>query len=500
MKVLAKYVIQSENVPAEVTIAQREEEYINTYELKHAKVMEATNVVLNFLKEKIIEGVDIRISEIMDPREAERVKEKIIPTAHELVRKELPGVNRDEEDILVGRLVQEMLGLGEMELLLADDELEEIVVNSSKEPIYVYHKKFGWLKTNVSVTSEEQIHNYASIIGRKVGKQITNLNPLMDARLLSGSRVNATLFPISSKGNGFTIRKFAKDPWTIINFINPKINTLNAETAAVIWQAVQYEMNIIVGGGTASGKTSFLNAILAFCPPNQRIVSIEDTRELVLPDFLHWTPLVTREPNPEGKGGVEMLDLMINSLRMRPDRIVLGEIRRQRDAEVLFEAMHTGHAVCGTLHADDAMQVKSRLTSPPINLPEEMLGALQLTAVQYRQRRTGIRRTYEIAEFMPEGKTMGINTVYKWDPKSDRLEKVGEGLRLISELSMHTGMSMKEMREDLDDKKDVLNYMSEHQIASVNEVGKVVASYYRDGGRVTEGVRKKTPPQKLFGR
>ena len=498
MNVLAKYTVQSENVPAEVTIARSEDEYIDTYELRHAKVREATNVVLNFLKEKIIEGVEMRISEIMDPREADKVKEKIIPKARELIRTELPGVQDAEEDILVGRLVQEMLGLGEIELLLADDQLEEIAVNSSKEPVYVYHKRFGWLRTNVMVPSEEQIHNYASIIGRKVGKQITNLNPLMDARLLGGSRVNATLFPISAKGNGFTIRKFAKDPWTIIHFIDPKINTLNPETAAWVWQAMQYEMNVIVGGGTASGKTSFLNAMLVFCPPNQRIVSIEYTRELVLPDFLHWTPLVTREPNPEGKGGVEMLDLMINSLRMRPDRIVLGEIRRQRDAEVLFEAMHTGHAVCGTVHADDAAQVKSRLTSPPISIPEEMLGALQLMTVQYRQRRTGIRRTYEIAEIMPEGKMAGVNVVYKWDPKSDRIDKVGESMRLLNELSMHTGMTMKEIREDLDDKKAILSYMLERGINSVNEVGKVVAAYYRDKSRVTEGVRKKTPPQKLF--
>jgi len=498
MKILSTYTVQSENVPAEVTIAQRDDEYINTYELKHAKVMEATKVVLTFLKEKIIEGVDIRISEIMDPRETDRIKEKIIPKAHELVKKELPGVSRDEEDILVGRLVQEMLGLGEIELLLADEQLEEIVVNSSKEPVYVYHKKFGWLKTNVMLQSEEQIHNYASIIGRKVGKQITNLNPLMDARLIGGSRVNATLFPISSKGNGFTIRKFAKDPWTIIHFIDPKMNTLNAEAAAVIWQAMQYEMNIIVGGGTASGKTCFLNAMLVFCPPNQRIVSIEDTRELVLPDFLHWTPMVTREPNPEGKGGVEMLDLMVNSLRMRPDRIVLGEIRRQREAEVLFEAMHTGHAVCGTVHADDAAQVKARLVSPPISLPEEMLAALQLIVVQYRQRRTGIRRTYEIAEVMPEGKMIGVNTVYKWEPKTDKLEKVGESARLINELSMHTGMSMKEMKEDLDEKKAILNYMLDKGVTAVNDVGRVVAGYYRDKDGVLATVKKKLPPKKLL--
>jgi flagellar protein FlaI len=208
--------------------------------------------------------------------------------------------------------------------------------------------------------------------------------------------------------------------------------------------------------------------------------------------------MVTREPNPEGKGGVEMLDLMVNSLRMRPDRIVLGEIRRQREAEVLFEAMHTGHAVCGTVHADDAAQVKARLVSPPISLPEEMLAALQLIVVQYRQRRTGIRRTYEIAEVMPEGKMIGVNTVYKWEPKTDKLEKVGESARLINELSMHTGMSMKEMKEDLDEKRAVLNYMLDKGVTAVNDVGRVVAGYYRDKDGVLATVKKKLPPKKLL--
>ncbi|MCX6777364.1 MAG: type II/IV secretion system ATPase subunit [Candidatus Micrarchaeota archaeon] len=245
------------------------------------------------------------------------------------------------------------------------------MVNSAKEPLWVYHAKYGWLKSNFKFESEEQIANYASIIARKVGRQISTLAPLLDAHLGGGERANATLFPISTKGNGITIRKFSKNPWTMVRLLKGKL--LSVEAAALLWLCMQYEMNIIVGGGTASGKTSILNALLIFTPPNQRVISIEDTRELLLPDFLQWTPLVTRLPNPEGKGEVTMLDLMVNSLRMRPDRIVLGEIRRQREAEVLFEAMHTGHAVYATLHADNAEQVKNRMSTPPINLPESML-------------------------------------------------------------------------------------------------------------------------------
>jgi len=498
VKVLEKYTVSNEGVIADVTVAEREDEFVNSYELSHTKVKEATRIALNYLKEKIIESIQIKVSEMLDPREADKIRKRLVERAHELIHSELSGLSEEEEGVLVGRLIQEMLGLGELELVLADENLEEIVVNSADEPVWVYHKKHGWLKTNVRIPSEEQIHNYASIIGRRVGKQITNLDPLMDAHLLSGNRVNATLFPISTKGNSITIRKFSKDPWTIVNMIDNK--TLNSEAAALFWLCVQYEMNVLVAGGTASGKTSFLNALLAFTPPNQRVISIEDTRELVLPDFLHWTPMTTRQPNPEGKGEITMLDLMVNSLRMRPDRIVLGEIRRQREAEVLFEAMHTGHSVYATLHADNAQRVKSRLISPPIELPESMLGALHLIVVQYRQRRTGIRRTFEIAEMMPTNDGVCLNPIYRWDARKDKLEQTGKFKRITEELELHAGFTHKEFLADLHEKEAALNYLRASKVGNVNELGSVIGTYYRSPEKVMDAVKKKTPLAKLLGR
>ena len=141
----------------------------------------------------------------------------------------------------------------------------------------------------------------------------------------------------------------------------------------MLWLAIEYEMNVIFSGGTASGKTVILNACMPFIPPNHRIISVEDTRELMLPDFLYWTPMVTRSPNPEGKGEVSMLDLLVSSLRMRPDRIVLGEMRRKEEAMVMFEAMHTGHSVYATMHANSATETISRLTNPPLSVPINLL-------------------------------------------------------------------------------------------------------------------------------
>jgi flagellar protein FlaI len=503
METLGSYTIIADNVPAKVDIILKPEEYTPIYEIKFPTIEPATQAVLNSLREKLIEIVKIEISEILDPKAMEEIKQRFLESARNAITQELPMINEKEKDILSGTLVHEMLGLGRLEVVLNDDNLEEVVINNSSESVWVFHKKIGWLKTNIMIPSEEQIYNYASVIGRKVGRQITNLDPLMDAHLITGDRVNATLFPVSTKGNTITIRKFRREPWTIIHFIDPSEKTMTKEIAALLWLCMQYELNIIVAGGTASGKTSVLNALMPFMPPNHRILSIEDTRELRLPDFLHWIPLTTREPNPEGKGQVSMLDLLVNSLRMRPDRIVVGEIRRQSEAEVLFEAMHTGHSVYATLHADRAEQVLRRLTNPPINVPESLLESLHLVLVQYRHRRLGIRRTIEVAEFIPgESGKFGsrLETLYRWKPLTDTIERARSSIRLINEIRMHTGMTDEQMEFDLQEKESVLQWMLDNKVKTVNTVGKVVAEYYHDKDKVLKIVKSGGKPEEVIGK
>ena len=503
MKKLDQYFVVADEVKCNVNIFEVDEEYVPIYEITYPKVEKATDIVLQFLREKLVETVTVHISEILDPKQSEAIKKRFMESTKMLIAKEFPELDKVAQSTLTGRLVHEMLGLGPLEMILADPNLEEIVINNSRDPVWVYHIKQGWLKTNVIVPTEEQIFNYASIIGRKIGRQITNLTPLMDAHLLSGDRVNATLFPISSMGNTITIRKFARNPWTIVNFLDPTIKTISPEIASLVWLCMEYEMNIVVSGGTASGKTSMLNAILPFIPPNHRVISIEDTRELTLPSFLHWIPLTTREPNPEGKGEVTMLDLMINSLRMRPDRVVFGEIRRQREAEVLFEAMHTGHSVYSTIHADTSDQVKQRLTNPPIDLPEAMLESLHLILVQYRHRRLNIRRTFEVAEVVPSyketGETLvGVNVLYRWKPKTDTLEKLWTSSRIFDEVGMHTGMTSKELSHDMKDKENILNWLLKNKITTVNTVGKVIADYYDNKDFVIGVAEKNKRPSEIL--
>ncbi|HDN90791.1 MAG TPA: CpaF family protein, partial [Candidatus Aenigmarchaeota archaeon] len=271
---IEEYSFVSDGIPVKIKITRREGEFVPLYLVEVPKVDEKTRAIMEEIREKLITKVPIRTFEAIDQTTMESMKRNFYFSAVNALSKRLRGVSTARIKALAGFIIHEMLGLGDIEILLQDDSLEEIVINSSKEPVWVYHRKYGWLKTNIRVKSELQIENYASSIGRKVGRQITILNPLMDAHLMSGDRVNATLFPISTCGNTITIRKFRRKPWTITDLIGNK--TINFEVAALLWFAIQYEASIIVAGGTASGKTTMLNTFACFIPPNQRIISVEE--------------------------------------------------------------------------------------------------------------------------------------------------------------------------------------------------------------------------------
>ena len=467
------YELKVNDIIVNVSIYSDYNEPVPIYSISITNISETTKIILEKIREEFVsQGAGMLEGEGMP--EISDIQNEFKKSILILVRKYFPTANKKTIDMLISYILQQNIGLGNIEILLKDKNLEEIVINSAKEPIWVYHRRHGWLKTNIIMPNEGRIRYYSTIIGRDVGKEITALNPLMDAHLKTGDRVNSTLTPISSRGNTITIRKFAVRPWTITEFIKEK--TISYEAAALIWMAVQNELSILIAGGTASGKTSMLNVVANFFPPNQRIISLEDTRELMLPEILHWVPLETRLPNPEGKGGISMLDLVINSLRMRPDRIMVGEIRRKAEAEVLFEAMHTGHSVYGTLHANNVKETINRLTQPPIGLPKQILSALSLIVVQHINRRDGKRRTLQIGEIMETGDAkalMQLNAV------NDTLEKINEPAAIYETLSLYTGLSKEDIEKDINEKIDILKWMVEKNIGDINKIGLIMSKYYR---------------------
>jgi archaeal flagellar protein FlaI len=218
-----------------------------------------------------------------------------------------------------------------------------------------------------------------------------------------------------------------------------------------------------------------LNVLANFFPANQRILSIEDTRELTLPKNLHWVPMETRLGNAEGKGEVTMLHLLVNSLRMRPDRIVVGEVRAKREAEILLEAMNTGHSTYATFHANTAQEAVLRLTNPPIDIPKPMLSSISLFLVQNRNRRTGARRTIQIAELLEDG---SVNILMQYDPKTDKMLPKNKSKTFLEKINLYTGMDEKDVTNDLAKKEKVLKWLVSHQVRDVDQIGLVMSKYY----------------------
>ena len=483
------YDVYKKGVAVHVKIFRTPDEYVPLYEVHFPNIGEGTKVLLSTIRTELLSKMKLSISDLLDTKKYEELEDKFGAAAAFIIKKRLGNISDQDLRYMVVHLLNQTLGIGDIEFLVADDMLEEIVLNGADNPVWVYHKKFGWCKTNVQIQNEQTINDYASMIGRRIGKQISVLNPLMDAHLPNGDRVNATLYPVSNEGNTLTIRKFSKNPWTMPVLIREK--TINAEVAATLWLMVQNELSIIVTGGTGSGKTSFLNALTALIPPNQRIISIEDTRELTLPKFLHVVPMVTREANVESKGEVSMLDLLVNALRMRPDRIIVGEIRRKREAEILFEAMHTGHSVYSTFHADNSEEMISRFTNPPIEMPKKLMNSIGGVVVQFRHRRLGIRSTLEFSEIAKEG---NANNLYRFNYKNQALEKTNSPAAIMDRLNLYAGYSEKDFVQEVGEKKMILEWMVRKGIYGVNETGKIIAEYYYDKDHIVRMAEKDANP------
>jgi archaeal flagellar protein FlaI len=490
---VASYDIVVDRVPATIAIRESKGEVMRTYSIRMPTIGVGTQGLLDNVIRELAVKVSVSSEDISNPKKAAVIREKFRVEAQERITGELP-VTKEQAQILSGVVLHRIYGLGELEVLLGDDLIEEVCINSANTPIIIYHRRHGWLKSNIQIPDEEDIFNYASQIGRRVGKDITNLNPLMDARLISGDRVMASRYPISSQGNTITIRKFARNPLTVVDFMSPDYNTISPEIAAFMWMCVEYELSVLVAGGTASGKTSMLNSLCAFIPSGQRVVSIEDTREIQLPNHLglNWIQLTTRNPNPDGLGGVDMLNLILSSLRMRPDRIIVGEIRSRDEAEVLFEAMHTGHSVYSTMHADTCMHVKRRVSEPPISIPEAELEALHVIMTQYRDRLHGIRRTFEVAEVVPgtSERKLELNYLFRWRVKTDTFESIDRSNRVFNDLNLYTGMTVKELLADLEEKRMILEWMGKNKLNSMVNVGKAMNIYYTQREDLLNAVKK----------
>jgi len=342
-----------------VRILKVKGEPVPIYEIRLPELSKDEEKLLKMVRDRAVVEIQIDPESIPDMEERRRIFLKAVKN---MVREMAPNLSEGRIEILTELVVQNMIGYGRLDPLVRDDNLEEIMVIGTNKPVYVWHRRFNMCKTNIVFQDEKEILNIIERIAREVGRRIDQQSPLLDARLPDGSRVNATIPPISLDGPTITIRKFKKDPLTIIDLI--KYGTLNTDVAALLWIFVDglgvKPANILVAGGTGSGKTTTLNSLAMFIPPSERVISIEDTAELQLP-IEHWVRLETRPPNVEGKGEITMDDLVKNTLRMRPDRIIVGEVRGP-EARTMFTAMNTGHD--GALYGYSIIQLSDGRFEP----------------------------------------------------------------------------------------------------------------------------------------
>lgn len=462
-----------------------ENEIIPQYDVIRQDYSPEEKILLGEMRENLVDlaistGENFQVSE-----------EKLLKDIKNFLFLRLTGtgnISNEYLEHLSRKFLRDIIGYGAIDPLIQDDELEEIMIIGTGKPIFVYHRQYGMMKTNLQFANEEELRDLIDSIARQINRRIDQESPILDGRLVDGSRINATIPPVSADGPSLTIRKFRRDPLTIIDLINSR--TISLDLAGFLWLCIDglgvKSANAIISGGTSSGKTTTLNALSAFINPNERIITIEDTLELQIPHE-HVIRMETRPANVEGKGELTMNDLVKNSLRQRPDRIIVGEVRAD-EAITLFTALNTGHSGFGTLHSNDARETITRLTNEPMSVPEIMIQAIDFIIMQnriYTPSGVSFRRISEVAEVvgMEEG-TVQLNRIFQWNPERDTIDNVGITSNTLQQIAKLSGKSIIELQNEIENRKLVLKHMINQDIRSVEGVNGVVELYYKNPQKV----------------
>ena len=434
---------------------------------------------------RIVEIMERSFDINFDELEAGQAKDYLEDKIDMIVDKYNISIPEEKREIIRYYTKRDFAGLGALQPLMNDTEVEDISCDGLGVPIYAYHRnpRFGSIKTNLEWNDSDELDSFVMKLAQRCGKSISVSSPLLDGSLPDGSRVQATLATdIARHGSNFTIRRFSEDPLTPIHMMD--YETENARMLAYLWMIVEHEKSMLVSGTTGAGKTSQLNSMSLFIRPEKKIVSIEDTPELRLPHE-HWVPEVSRSGfgSSAGEGGeVTMDNLLKESLRQRPEYIIVGEVRGA-EAYILFQQMATGHTGLSTIHADSLDMLMDRLTTEPINLSPSLIETLDLIMVIARIRRGGtyIRRIMGLYEIRGYDKRKGIdaNQVFGWNPDNDEYVVKNNSL-ILKDIADQSGKEYSEVRKELRNRQHVLNWMQEEQIKNYRKVGDIISRYYSD--------------------
>jgi flagellar protein FlaI len=459
-----------------------------TYSVLEPLLSDPEKDLLKELKERLFETLDINTKDISK----EEAGIKLRAAATDIILDFGIKLTPVQREVILYNMHKDFLGDGLIDAIMHDKYIEDISCDGVHTSLFVYHNNYESMKTTLSYSNAEELDSFVTKLAQRSGKYISISQPILDSTMQDGSRIQMTLGQeVTAHGSTFTIRKFKDEPITPTDLIEWR--TFAPLSIAYIWLCVENGKSAIFAGGTASGKTTSLNAVSLFIPPLSKIVSLEDTRELKLP-HPNWIPSVTRDSfDTSGRGEINMYELLRAAMRQRPEYILVGEVRG-KECQTLFQAMSTGHTTYSTIHADSVASVVHRIENPPMDVPRNMLSALDFVCIQVQGRVGGkrIRRSKQIVEILdidPRTNELITNEVFKWRSATDEITYSGKSY-LLEEIMEAKGWSENRMREELKRRQEVLEWMRIKKIRHYKDVAKILISYHRDPEAVIEKVRK----------
>ena len=470
------------------------------------KLNEKEREIYEKISQGLIELMEVGLSAFREPSKALEYLENMV---RRIVKDFGLKITPNQYLKLMYYIYRDFIGYNEIEPLLKDAYIEDISCDGVNTPVYIVHRKYGSLKTNIVFRDEKKLKEFIIKLAERCKRYVSYAEPILAGTLPDGSRVSATLAgDVATKGPTFTIRKFTKKPFSPTEQI--ELKTASPEILAYLWYLIENKASMLIIGGTATGKTSMLNTLCTFILPEAKIVSIEDTRELKIPHE-HWVPGLARVgfgiPKPTGEkyGEVSLFDLLRESFRQNPDYVIVGEVRG-KEAYVMFQGMSSGHPSLSTFHAGSVDAVIKRLTTPPIELSPTLLESLDVIIVMVHAKEKGksarrIREVVEIESVDPRTGEVKTNVVFRWNPALDEYEKVNESIK-VKRFALLKGADLEKELEEIRRREKFLEWLLENGIRDYDEVAGFIHLYYKDPQKVSmlmkeRIVRTEVRPKKL---
>lgn len=470
------------------------------YNIEEPELTPKEKETLKKIEAALTEIIDVKITKFEESKATEYLQKKITKVMENM------GISPPKKSFIkmMYYIIRDFIGLNEIEPLMKDPYIEDLGCPGLNNAVYLVHRKLGSLETSIIYKDLDYLNNFVIKLSERCGRYISYAKPLLDGTLPDGSRVQATLAKdVTTKGPTFSIRKFRRNPFSPVDMLNLK--TSSPDMLAYLWFLVEHSASMIVCGGVSTGKTCFLNSISMFIPPEEKIVSIEDVRELNIP-HINWIPATSRVgfgiPEVSGRryGEVTLFDLLKESFRMKPDYTIVGEVRG-KEAYVMFQGMASGNPSLGTMHAGSVEDMIKRLQTPPIELSPSLIEALDVIVVLVNAKEKGksARRAKDIVEIQSvdpsTGKPHTIKT-FSWIPSVDEYKNDTSKSQLLRRISFESGIPYPKILEELENRKKIIEWMKRYNVVQYDEVCKLINLYYKDPKTLMGWVNQGLPPYK----